>query len=448
MTGKGKGNCVLRVVEASGNDNVKAQTQDKQNRESCATQNARVMTQPCPYVDVRLTDAQKDSSVLTVPKSFGAPAVDVSVLPMEQMANEVAVPRASHVVSSPVIEYIPLVTSVTYVAPAPVVEYISPVTSVTYVAPAPVDSSFPGSSADMYIKDSGKKSNASFDEYITSFKGGLFSELFSRPAAYSIAQKDSPWPLRLVLLVPAPEPPAPVPPDAATLPPPSGGDSGGGFCPSPRGKGEFEEIETISWEQYLLEKMWDKDKEKEKVKATEEGNIDLWEVYMQRKKKKGNVEKGKENLKESEKDQGREKVKDAREEKENLQDKRMAEQGGKVLRRRAKLGQLDARVATWARAEALGREVRALLFPGRLKRKLIAYERGYRLNVVTNSSCGKAGRVTAKLKPKEVFIFGQCEPDCSSVASEILYKGETVMQVGEVPIPPEPETSFPASDAW
>ena len=99
-----------------------------------------------------------------------------------------------------VIENLAPVHSVTFVAPALVNEISDPRSSAGY-AQAPADSSFPGSSADLYIKDSVKKSYSSFDEYITSVKGGLFSELFSKPAAYSVVQKDSPWPLRLELIL-------------------------------------------------------------------------------------------------------------------------------------------------------------------------------------------------------------------------------------------------------
>ena len=188
-------------------------------------------------------------------------------------------------------------------------------------------------------------------------------------------------------------------------------------------------VQTITWEEYLLEKekeMGEKDKEKEKLKAQEMGNIDLWAVFKQKKREKEMAEGEKRKLKEEEKDQEKEKDTKGKE-----------KQGGK-LKRRAKVGRLGVHEAAWARAGELGREVRALLFPGRLKRKWVAYVLDYSLNVVSNSSNGKIGHVAAK-QTKEVFVFGQNEPDCSSEASEILYKGDTVMQVGEVPTLPEPE---------
>ena len=151
-----------------------------------------------------------------------------------------------------------------------------------------------GDGCDKVMEANGKKDAcASLDEYIASVKGGLFSE----PTAYHVTQRDSPWPsvLRLELLVPAPEP---VPPVAAPVLPPSGGDSGGGLdlCPSPRGEDEFEEIEPIPWETYLLEKA-EEEKDTEKEKALEKEGIDLWETYIQKKREKEDGDKEKEKLK-------------------------------------------------------------------------------------------------------------------------------------------------------
>ena len=77
----------------------------------------------------------------------------------------------------------------------------------------------------------------------TSSFNKMCAEVFSGPAAYHVLQRDSPYPLRLELLVPAA---TELKLPAATLPPP-GGASGGdfGLCLAPR-EDEFEEIETIS----------------------------------------------------------------------------------------------------------------------------------------------------------------------------------------------------------
>ena len=265
----------------------------------------------------------------------------------------------------------------------------------------------------------GKKDvSASFDEYIASVKGGLFS----KPAAYHVTQRDSPWPslLRLELLVPAPEP---VPPVAAPVLPPSGGDSGGGLglCPSPRGEDEFEEIETIPWELYLLEKA-EEEKEKAKEKAQEKEGIDLWETYLQRKREKEDVEKEKEQLKEREKDQVKEKEKEIEKEKVIMQEKvkgKEKEKGkDKMSTRMVKVGNSWVTEADWIRSVDLGRRVRARLFPN--KRKRWEFERQHKKIIKVGSG-------------KEQFEGNESD----APENEIFFEGKVLAQVGEAPLSPE-----------
>ena len=369
--------------------------------------------------------------------------------------------RLKDVSTAPVVENIAPVTSVTYVAPAPVIDCI---------APAPDDGSFPGSSADKY------------------------DGLFSKPATYSVVQKDSPWPLRLELLIPAFEPPTSVLPDAATSPPPSGGDSGGICCPSPRGEDMFEEVETISWEQYLLEKEEgekDKEKEKEKERAVEEWSIDLWEVYMLRKEEKGIVGKQKEKEQKEQEEEKQETAEDQVEkeprvvpplwewvplegeekeeeqkgdEKENEEKEKME---GKVRRRKACSGFLSASEKAWARAREINRSLRPLLFPGLRKRKYNSLLFGLDLRTIerANAERLKAEKKKEEMKEKEkeekemkekmgkpdLFVFGRSEEEKekekdpkifvfgsagNSEMEKVTYYGA---QVGEEESVPEPE---------
>ena len=186
-------------------------------------------------------------------------------------------------------------------------------------------------------------------------------------------------------------------------------------------------------------------------------------------------------------------------EREGTSDAKVAEENGKEkakTRRRVKVGRLNAQEAARTNAAELGRRVRALLCPGRLKRKFVAFVRGYGILTITNANAKSVSREETrpekgnekdeeeddmverkeekekeKEKGAEIFVFGGGNLESLmmvkeagkpvsyyrtiagqktgrsgsegeegiSTTSEILYEGSTVLQVAEAPVPPEPE---------
>ena len=130
-------------------------------------------------------------------------------------------------------------------------------------------------------------------------------------------------------------------------------------------------------------------------------------------------------------------------------------QQGPLRRRKPQRGQLSKAEATKARAEELTRGVRALLFPGRLKRKHTAFVRNVSINTIANANSSRV-RFEEEEKEKEkekekveeygsvqqqsyyrpcLFVFGAG----SETGSEVLFKGGVLEQVGEGEPLPEPE---------
>ena len=277
-----------------------------------------------------------------------------------------------------------------------------------------------------------KDVHASFDAYIS-------SSLAYHVTTGSSLWNPSPPVLRLELLL------APVATElklpAATVPPPSG-DSGIDFgrCPSPSEE-EFEMIETIPWETYIREKEEMEEKEKEKGGGLMKEKDDLWETYFL--KRKENVEN--ERKMEGEGTEVELKVP------ESKRQEVMKLKGLRKVRR----GTLPPSEATKARAEELTRGVRALLFPGRLKRKHTAFVRSVSINAIANANSSRVRfeeeeKEKEKEKEKEeeygsvqqqsyyrpcLFVFGAG----SETGSEVLFKGGVLEQVGEGEPLPEPE---------
>ena len=170
--------------------------------------------------------------------------------------------------------------------------------------------------------------------------------------------------------------------------------------------------------------------------------------------------KGEENVKGKEKEKGmeQEKEKEKCEKKENGFEKVTEKKPSlkpKPGLRRARRGQLSKAEATKARAEELTRGVRALLFPGRLKRKHTAFVRNVSINTIANANSSRV-RFEEEEKEKEkekekvkeygsvqqqsyyrpcLFVFGAG----SETGSEVLFKGGVLEQVGEGEPLPEPE---------
>ena len=94
------------------------------------------------------------------------------------------------------------------------------------------------------------------------------------------------------------------------------------------------------------------------------------------------VDEVEENGKEKVKENGKEEVKEKEKEKEKVPETVKEKARGRKTRR----GLLSPNEAARARAGELGRGIRALLFPGRLKRKHVAYVHGYGINTVSNSN--------------------------------------------------------------
>ena len=251
----------------------------------------------------------------------------------------------------------------------------------------------------------GLKNVCSFDEYISSSKMDIFTETLTYHVTTSGSPLWNPSPVFcLELLVPNDATALKLP--AATKPPP-GGDSGIDFgrCPSPR-EDEYEEVETIPWETYLREKEEMEEKENEKESGLEEEKVDLWRTYFQKKKEKVEKEKMME-------DRGDEVVlKKVPELKMTGKEK----EKGKMV----KVGNCWVPEATWLRSEEIARYLKARLFPNKRKR----WEFELRTKVIT-----------AEKKEREVVQIDEF----SLPGSEILFVGNVLAQVGEAPIPPEPE---------
>ena len=157
------------------------------------------------------------------------------------------------------------------------------------------------------------------------------------------------------------------------------------------------------WDDYLREKeMEEKEKEKEKEKDLEKGSSDLWATYLLKRKEKEEDEKAKEKKVEKEK-QMQEEV--------------------KMGARMVKVGNTAVPEADWVRAIQLGRMVKAPLFPNKRKRWEVEMKH-------TKVNLGKK-------KEREVV---EADSDVFSLpGSEIFFAGKVVAQVGEAPLPLEPE---------
>ena len=165
------------------------------------------------------------------------------------------------------------------------------------------------------------------------------------------------------------------------------------------------------------------EKEKEKLKEQEknqEKSSGVWDTYLRLKKVR--EEKGR-MTKEDEMKKGLEQM----------------EREEDIVKEKAKHRVRKARSEKrWARAEELGRSCRALLAPGRLKRKYIAMRLGYGVLTVSNGNSGKAGSVYSQDMQKDVFVFGTGDKigDDSGTECEVVFEGYTVQQVREAHSPP------------
>ena len=175
-----------------------------------------------------------------------------------------------------------------------------------------------------------------------------------------------------------------VPPAVAATEGPS--DSGESVCPSLWARWRPGIASSIFKEMLEEQKGVQKEKEKEKELEKEmlscgsQDQDDLWETVVlesfgekkeqgfEEKRVKEDVEKGMEN--------GEKKVKEP--------EKGTGKVKAKV--RKVRGGLLSPTEAVRARAEELSRGVRALLFPGRLKRKHVAYVHGYGINTVSHAN--------------------------------------------------------------
>ena len=106
-------------------------------------------------------------------------------------------------------------------------------------------------------------------------------------------------------------------------------------------------------------------------------------------------------------------------EREETSEAKVAEEKGKEkakARRKTKVGRLGAQEAARAHAAEFTRRVRALLCPGRLKRKFVAYTAIYGILTITNANAKKPEKVEKdeiverkeekeKEKGAEIFVF-------------------------------------------
>ena len=165
-------------------------------------------------------------------------------------------------------------------------------------------------------------------------------------------------------------------------------------------------------------------------------------------------------------------VKELKERREETGEVKVAEEKGneKVkMRRKTKVGRLDMHEAARAQTTELTRRVRALLCPGRLKRKRVAFIQGFSINTITNANSmrvryeeklmekdlfekkekkeekgkGKECEVPGTVQPQtyykpSLFVFGARSEDGGD-GSEVLFNGGLLEQVGKGEPLPEPE---------